>query len=242
MYCHMLYKIIVVLSCVDFALSFTKPRGEAFNGFNNQGLDGILNDEPSLEDIYDPVHGVKMGIPQSQCDDGIHGIERDWDPNSSEEYTCYYGDYISFHQKPKDIVDKRNLMVKHICLNESIIYDDNLPLNGDHRPLWPQFGEYLYLPPQRWVHSLEHGAIVLLYHPCMIASQQLTALKSIVRRCLGKHVISPYRNIPNYMKNALKAPESHVTDDGQYRVELLTNATVYSDLNTDKKDVCAYLK
>ena len=26
---------------------------------------------------------------------------------------------------------------------------------GPHRPLWPVYGEYLYLPPQRWIHSLE---------------------------------------------------------------------------------------
>ena len=26
---------------------------------------------------------------------------------------------------------------------------------GFHRPLWPVYGEYLYCPPQRWVHSLE---------------------------------------------------------------------------------------
>ena len=27
--------------------------------------------------------------------------------------------------------------------------------SGNHRPLWPKYGEYIYLPPQRWVHSIE---------------------------------------------------------------------------------------
>jgi len=31
--------------------------------------------------------------------------------------------------------------------------------SGPHRPLWPVYGEYLYLPPQRWVHSLEVGYV-----------------------------------------------------------------------------------
>ena len=35
----------------------------------------------------------------------------------------------------------------------------------------PKYGEYAYLPPQRWLHSLEHGAIVLLYHPCANSDQ-----------------------------------------------------------------------
>ena len=26
---------------------------------------------------------------------------------------------------------------------------------GDHRPNWARYGEYLYVPPQRWLHNLE---------------------------------------------------------------------------------------
>lgn len=43
--------------------------------------------------------------------------------------------------------------------------------SGTHRKLWPVYGEYVYVPPQRWIHSLEHGAIVLLYHPCANLNQ-----------------------------------------------------------------------
>lgn len=38
--------------------------------------------------------------------------------------------------------------------------------SGPHRPLWPVYGEYVYLPPQRWLHALEvnitllHGNVV----------------------------------------------------------------------------------
>ncbi|XP_060592321.1 uncharacterized protein LOC132747027 [Ruditapes philippinarum] len=65
------------------------------------------------------------------------------------------------------------------------------------------FGEYKYLPPQRWVHSLEHGAVVLLYHPCMADKPELAALRSLVRDCLGKHIITPYRHITRNMPYAL---------------------------------------
>lgn len=43
--------------------------------------------------------------------------------------------------------------------------------SGTHRKLWPVYGEYVFVPPQRWIHSLEHGAIVLLYHPCANLNQ-----------------------------------------------------------------------
>jgi len=41
-------------------------------------------------------------------------------------------------------------------MNTSISYEgQNPPLRGDHRPAWALYGEYLYIPPQRWLHNLE---------------------------------------------------------------------------------------
>ena len=47
-----------------------------------------------------------------------------------------------------------------------IYYEEDLPSSGPHRPQWAKWGEYTYLPPQRWLHNLEHGGITFLYHPC----------------------------------------------------------------------------
>lgn len=63
--------------------------------------------------------------------------------------------------------------------------------SGSHRPLWPKYGEYAYVPPQRWIHNLEHGAIVALYHPCA-NQQEVTKLKSLIKKCLYRHIITPY--------------------------------------------------
>lgn len=54
----------------------------------------------------------------------------------------------------------------HIDLPIAISYTDKPPSSGPHRPGWAKWGQYAFLPPQRWVHNLEHGAIALLYHPC----------------------------------------------------------------------------
>lgn len=63
--------------------------------------------------------------------------------------------------------------------------------SGTHRPLWGVFGEYKFLPKQRWLHNLEHGAIVMLYHPCADRNE-VNLLKKIVKNCLYKHIITPY--------------------------------------------------
>lgn len=54
----------------------------------------------------------------------------------------------------------------HRCMRVRIKYLERIPTIGPHRPLWARHGEYKYVPPQRWLHNVEHGAIVVLYHPC----------------------------------------------------------------------------
>lgn len=64
----------------------------------------------------------------------------------------------------------------HRCMHIRINYLERIPMIGPHRPLWARYGEYQYLPPQRWLHNIEHGAIVGLYHPCA-DSKEVTILK-----------------------------------------------------------------
>ena len=40
---------------------------------------------------------------------------------------------------------------------------------------------------------LQHGAAIFLYHPCA-GLGQIERLKNIAKRCLRKHIITPYRN------------------------------------------------
>lgn len=99
----------------------------------------------------------------------------------------------------------------HKCMHITIRYMERIPTIGPHRPLWARYGEYKYLPPQRWLHNVEHGAIVALYHPCADPDQvceeikldcnvlktisQVRLLKEIVKNCLFRHVISPYSKL-----------------------------------------------
>ncbi|MFT6396979.1 MAG: hypothetical protein ACJAYU_001723 [Bradymonadia bacterium] len=42
-----------------------------------------------------------------------------------------------------------------------------LPTCDNHRPQWGKWGEYEFMPPQRWLHNLEHGGAAFLYDPCV---------------------------------------------------------------------------
>lgn len=66
--------------------------------------------------------------------------------------------------------------------------------SGTHRLILPVYGEYTYLPAQRWIKSLEHGGIVAVYHPC-VNKRQLNDLRKLIKQCLYRHIITPYEKL-----------------------------------------------
>ena len=67
----------------------------------------------------------------------------------------------------------------HISEGE-ILYEYTPPSSGSHRPMWAKWGEYEYLPPERWLHNLEHGGIAFLYHPCA-PQEMIDQLRALAR-------------------------------------------------------------
>lgn len=212
----------------------------------------------------DPHGGVPMGIINPVCDDAKQSLEIDWDPNSTEEYTCDDGQTFQPAEKKfmTNCTDNLHQPI-HVCLPNQISYPDNEipPTSGPHRPVWPDYGEYKYLPTQRWLHNLEHGAIVFLYHPCADSSE-VDKMREVATGCLRKHIITPYKLLPpetpfaavswgckllmshvetplliRFVKDhALKAPEGDVARKGQYTVAMETPAKVVSDYND--REIC----
>ncbi|CAJ0580862.1 unnamed protein product, partial [Mesorhabditis spiculigera] len=145
----------------------------------------------------------------TSCDDGKTGIEIDWRSDDFSVFTC--PNQIRFARREVDPslyeipdFDPKNDQVAHKCVSEKIEYKDRIPLRGDHRPNWPRYGEYLYVPPQRWLHNLEHGTIVLLYHPCVDLSE-LDKLRHLVTGCLWRHIVTPYNKLSEERPLALVA-------------------------------------
>jgi hypothetical protein len=196
-----------------------------------------------------------MGNPNKACDNGHSNIEIDWDPASTEEYTCtenVHDNYINgLHDTQCEQTAQRPL---HICYPDNITYTEDLPTSGSHRPIWPVYGEYVYVPRQRFIHSLEHGAAVFLYHPCA-DPEQINEFKAVAENCLRRRIVSPYQRLPPDMNfailtwkcklvlssvnvslivdfikaRALKGPEN-VYRDGQYSAGLIKPTTTVSNL------------
>ncbi|XP_056636479.1 uncharacterized protein LOC130445030 [Diorhabda sublineata] len=202
---------------------------------------------------------VEMGISDPHCDDGETNLNIDWD-NNPVNYTCLDRKDLykpSSYIHPVHTVERipTFYVASHKCMNESIQYSTSIPTFGTHRPLWPIYGEYKFLPKQRWLHNLEHGAVVMLYHPCA-NKNEVKLLKNLVKGCLFKHIITPY-NLLNpsrplalvtwghrlemskvsenlavrfIREHALKGYES-TFKNGQYNYGILQRADFVSDLH-----------
>jgi hypothetical protein len=154
-------------------------------------------------------HGrVQMGVSNPTCDDGKTNLTMDWD-FSPVNYTCFHPE-TRFPLEPNlsplwecDFVPK-DYNPAHFCMDQQISYKEDIPKLGDHRPLWPVYGEYLFVPTQRWLHNIEHGALIMLYHPCA-HPEEVKHLRSLVTSCFDKHVITPSTLVPPERPFALVA-------------------------------------
>ncbi|KAI5743979.1 hypothetical protein M8J77_024517 [Diaphorina citri] len=131
------------------------------------------------------------------CDDGKTNLTVDW-YDSPVNYTCYMREFLSIDPKLPSVLHSELIPplyeAEHACMSSHIDYDTIIPTFGTHRPAWPKYGEYKFVPKQRWLHNLEHGSVVMLYHPCAHPIL-VNHLRHIVVNCLYRHIITPY-NLP----------------------------------------------
>lgn len=83
-----------------------------------------------------------------------------------------------------------------------LCYDESPPSSGPHRSMWGRWGEYEYMPPQRYIHNLEHGGVAILYHPCVEKEivDSLRALACSIPDDDGgefRWVLTPYVDLPS---------------------------------------------
>ena len=88
----------------------------------------------------------------------------------------------------------------HIDFPTGLCYQQNPPSSGPHRSMWGKWGEYLYMPPQRYLHNLEHGGIVFLYHPC-VNQDLIDSLRNVAcsvpddETGAFRYILTPYPNL-----------------------------------------------
>lgn len=69
------------------------------------------------------------------------------------------------------------------------------PVGGPHHGCWSDWGAFdSEVPAERWVHNLEHGGVVLLYH-CDDCEAELAPLRAFVADH-PRTLLSPYAQLP----------------------------------------------
>jgi len=144
---------------------------------------------------------IMMG--KSACDDAEKGIEKDLknmmrDTNCDKKYDkqdrkVFLKEGTETNKKFCEEVHEK-YVPNHICMKDNVNYTGfgAIPTHGPHRPNWASFGEYSYCPIERYEHNIEHGCVIMLYHPCL-DNTQVSIIKSVVSGCLRKHIITPSR-------------------------------------------------
>ncbi|XP_075744912.1 uncharacterized protein LOC119183629 isoform X3 [Rhipicephalus microplus] len=197
-------------------------------------------------------HGAKMGVISQDCDDGQNHIDVDFG-GSPEEYTCTMKDllwYVTVGGWYRSLYKchrvKKGYRPHHYCMNKRIIYSDAIPTHEGHRPLWPVYGEYKYVPPQRWLHSIEHGAVVMLYHPCaptwFVEKLRKLPLALVAWGCKLQMSHVNAREVIKFIKeHALRGPEGRFSMEGQYSYMLLAKARPPGGSDMNDANLCPAL-
>jgi hypothetical protein len=89
----------------------------------------------------------------------------------------------------------------HVAAPDPIVYLENPPSSGPHRPIWAKWGEYPALPTEYWVHNIEHGGAALLYAETT-SSTVVAALRDYARSRPSdgggafRYVLTKYNGLP----------------------------------------------
>ena len=100
-----------------------------------------------------------------------------------------------------EAVFEANVSRSHVDFDTELTYDVDPPSSGDHRGQWGLWGEYEYMPPEHWVHNLEHGGAVFLYHPCA-SIETVDALRAFAQARADddggafRWILTPYADLP----------------------------------------------
>ncbi|XP_073421568.1 tumor protein p53-inducible protein 13 isoform X2 [Dendrobates tinctorius] len=75
-------------------------------------------------------------------------------------YTCPQGYMPPPHQVLPSIASVYQQEISpQVCTDTAIAFTATIPNSGAHRPTWAKYGEYIYCPPQQWVHNLQPLAL-----------------------------------------------------------------------------------
>lgn len=138
-----------------------------------------------------------------QPDAGSHDSDASAEPADPDEvdFSCQDPAWMAGTCIPGEGVQDPDRGNRHIPEDQAIGYEDPVPASGNHRGTWARWGEYEFLPVQRWLHNLEHGGAAFLYHPCadeaLVAELRAAAKAQTDPDGDFRYVLTPYPNLPS---------------------------------------------
>ncbi|XP_055752251.1 uncharacterized protein LOC129832309 isoform X1 [Salvelinus fontinalis] len=136
------------------------------------------------------------------CDNGKLLLGRDLPPSVVWSCPVISWPESTTQKIPSIDTDYPPQPIEHVCIDTPITYNHTIPNSGAHRTVGAESGEYLYCPPQRWLNNLQHGATVLLFHPCAPVRQR-DLLSVLGHRCLSDYIITPHPDLSTHRPLAL---------------------------------------
>lgn len=114
----------------------------------------------------------------------------------------------------------------HVPATEQVSYDRVPPTGGPHDVVWAACTGTVYqvaVRNENMVHSLEHGAVWIAYHPEQITGQ---ALQELVRRVQGQPytMLSPYPDLPAPISLQSWGHQLRVEDANDERIDQFLQA------------------
>ncbi|XP_075710424.1 tumor protein p53-inducible protein 13 [Rhinoderma darwinii] len=135
----------------------------------------------------DDPSNIQLDLP----DEGVYTCTEDYIPLTSRVLGSIASMYEQENSSPA-------------CMDTVIVYTAAIPNSGAHRVTWAKYGEYVYCPPQQWVHNLQHGGVAFLYHPC-VRPKLKEEFSSLARHYVAKHIITPLHTLSRERPLALAA-------------------------------------
>jgi Protein of unknown function (DUF3105) len=114
----------------------------------------------------------------------------------------------------------------HISADKRVAYDHSPPFGGPHDGTWAACNGVVYTTPVRnenMVHSLEHGAVWIAYHPEKITGSALQSLKDRVQG--NNHLmLSPYPDLDTPISLQSWGHQLKLTDPADKRIDQFIQA------------------
>jgi hypothetical protein len=178
------------------------PVADAADAADDALADAVPDTQPDA--AADAAPDVPMGMDMSFDAGDIAGLPVS--PTNIDvigiAFTCTDTAWQSAVCGPGVTLDPPELPGYHVDLPYAITYADAPPTSGTHRPMWGKFGEYVFMPEQRWLHNAEHGAIAFLYNPCA-PSATIDALRTFLKAQPADNsgpfrwILTPYPGLPS---------------------------------------------